>query len=100
MVNRGKYHLPLRDPDGIGYFRIRSVAPNRFYPSISQLTMDQLTFDSITYLVVSAYFLSGALAAIIAHYKGRSFGLWLAIGLTCGIAALLVALVMKREKPL
>lgn len=59
--------------------------------------MEELTIDSTVYLLLSAYFLSGAIAAIIAHYKGRSFGLWLAIGLTCGIAALFVALVMKPQ---
>ncbi|MGH2413249.1 MAG: hypothetical protein ACRDEA_06080 [Microcystaceae cyanobacterium] len=61
------------------------------------LTLTNL--ESSVYLLLSIHCFMGLIAAIIALNKGRSLGLWLFLGLTCGIAALIVALLMKPKEP-
>lgn len=54
-------------------------------------------FDGLPYMLAGLHCLIGILAAAVAYYKGRNLKLWLFIGLACGTAALVVALVMKRD---
>ncbi|WP_448596589.1 hypothetical protein [Thermoleptolyngbya sp.] len=56
-----------------------------------------LPADQTLYLLLALHCVIGLVAAGVAYYKGRNLGLWLFLGLTCGTAALLVALVMKRQ---
>jgi hypothetical protein len=53
--------------------------------------------DQTLYLLLALHCVIGLAATAVAYYKGRNLGLWLFLGLTCGTAALLVALVMKRQ---
>ncbi|GAA6622345.1 hypothetical protein [Scytonema sp. NUACC26] len=57
-----------------------------------------LSSEQTLYLLLLIHWLVGSMAAVLAWYKGRSLRLWLFLGLTCGIAALLVALVMKSKQ--
>ena len=56
-----------------------------------------LPTDQTLWLLLTLHCVIGLAGAAIAYYKGRNLGLWLFLGLTCGTAALLVALVMKRQ---
>ncbi len=60
--------------------------------------MADLTIDSTLYLLLNLHCLLGGIAAIIAWRKGRSLSLWLLLGLVCGIAAFIVALLMKQKQ--
>jgi O-antigen ligase len=59
-----------------------------------------LPIDSNLYLLLNLHCLLGGIAAVIAWRKGHSLGLWLLLGLVCGIAAFIVALLMKRKETL
>ncbi|GAB4150794.1 MAG: hypothetical protein Fur0046_29940 [Cyanobacteria bacterium J069] len=65
-------------------FDLRAIAP-------------LLPADQTLWLVLTLHCLIGLAGAGVAYYKGRNLGLWLFLGLTCGTAALLVALMMKRQ---
>lgn len=56
-----------------------------------------LTSEQTLYLLLLIHWLVGSIAAVVAWRKGRPFKLWFLLGLTCGIAALLVALLMKAK---
>ncbi|MUG93065.1 hypothetical protein F7734_11700 [Scytonema sp. UIC 10036] len=57
-----------------------------------------LSSEQTLYLLLLIHWFVGGMAAVLAWYKGRSLRLWLFLGLTCGIAAFLVALVMKPKQ--
>jgi hypothetical protein len=57
-----------------------------------------LNSEQTLYLLVFIHWLVGGTGALLAWYKGRSLRLWLFLGITCGIAVLLVALVMKPKQ--
>jgi ABC-type transport system involved in multi-copper enzyme maturation permease subunit len=60
--------------------------------------MLELSLETTVYLLLSIHCTLGIIAAIIAYIKGRNFGLWLILGLICGTAALIVSLIMKKNK--
>jgi hypothetical protein len=60
--------------------------------------MSDLPIDPTLYLLLNVHCLLGGIAAVIAARKGRSLGLWLILGLVCGVAAFITALLMKSKK--
>jgi hypothetical protein len=56
--------------------------------------MSNLPLDPTLYLLLNLHCWLGGIAAVIAWRKGRSLGLWLLLGLVCGIAAFIVAIPM------
>jgi hypothetical protein len=60
--------------------------------------VNQIPPDKLLYGIIGLHCLIGLLATGVAYYKGRNLKLWLLIGLTCGTAALFVALAMKRAR--
>lgn len=50
-------------------------------------------------LLLTLHTIIGTAGAFLAASKGRDLKLWLFLGVTCGTAALLVALVMKPKQP-
>ena len=72
-----------------------------FIPMISFDLPFATTLSSETWLVLllTLHTLVGTAGALLAASKGRNLKLWLLLGITCGTAALLVALVMKPRQP-
>jgi hypothetical protein len=62
--------------------------------------MSNFSSEQTLYLLLLAHCFIGAMAAGIAWYKGRPLKLWLLLGLSCGTAALFVALLMKAKSQL
>ncbi len=56
-----------------------------------------LDFSStqLLYILLVLHSTVGATGAIIAWHKGRNLGLWMVLGVTCGIAVFLVSLLLK-----
>ncbi|RUR81707.1 hypothetical protein ACF3DV_19160 [Chlorogloeopsis fritschii PCC 9212] len=59
--------------------------------------MLNLSSEQTLYLLLLTHCLVGSIAAVIAWRKGRPLGLWIFLGIFCGVAALLVALLMKTR---
>lgn len=61
--------------------------------------MSDLPIDPTLYLLLNLHCLLGGIGAVIAARKGRNLFFWLILGLICGIAAFITALLMKPNKP-